>query len=223
MISVIIPARNSEKTIKSSILSVLNQGIDDLEIICILNGCTDNTESEVLSLKDPRIRIAYSSEGIVPALNEGLRISKGEFIARQDADDFWFENKLKKQLNFLDINKEIDILGTQMSVVDGSYRHIRNTNYPLTHKEIANHLLNSENPIGHPSVIFRRRVLDKCAGYFDLFPFAEDMDLWARSIPWFKFANLSDILVRYTHVPNSSYNPRVPSTLSSWYRIIYGI
>ena len=183
MISVVIPVRNASATIQESIQSVLSQEVKDLEILCVINGTNDNTEEIIRTIKDDRIKILYSEPGIVPALNMGLRNCKGDIIARQDSDDVWLSNKLKKQLDFFDKNSNIDILGTQLNVVDGGNKHIRLTSYPTEHNQIIASLLVGENAIGHPSVIFKRKILDKCAGYFDLFPFAEDLDLWSRSIP----------------------------------------
>lgn len=223
MISVVIPVRNSEKTVKESIESVINQKEENIEILCIINGTSDNSEKIIQDIKDKRIKILHSEPGIVPALNTGLRHAKGEYIARQDADDVWLEDKLTKQLNFLKSNTNIDILGTQLNVVDKDNNLIRKTNYPINHNQIISNLLIGENSIGHPSVIFKKSVLDKCGGYYDLFPFAEDLDLWTRLIPWFKFANLDEPLVRYKHIPNPNYNPSIPKIVSSWYRMIYNI
>lgn len=223
MISVVIPIRNSASTIEASIQSVLSQGIEDLEILCIINGTTDNTEEVINSIKDSRIRILHSQPGIVPALNEGLRNARGNIIARQDADDIWLPSKLNKQLDFLDKNTEIDVVGTQLDVVDANGDLIRKTTYPTVHDDMVKSLLTGNNPIGHPSVVFRKRILDRCAGYFDLFHLAEDYDLWIRAIPWYKLANLDETLVTYKHVPNPTYNPQIPQILSSWYRMVYGV
>ena len=223
MISVIIPVRNAENTVKFSIESVLNQGVEDIEILTIINGCSDSSEERIKSINDRRIKILHSEPGIVPALNEGIRRANGSLIARQDADDIWHQNKLNSQIQFLNKNKEIDILGTQLRVVDSANNHIRDTLYPLKHHDICKDLFGGINPIGHPSVIFKRKILDKCAGYFDLFPLAEDLDLWTRSVPWYRFANLPEVYVTYKHVPNPKYDPRIPKTLASWYKMIYGI
>ena len=225
MISVIIPVKDAEKTIKASIDSVLAQGINDIEIICVINNCTDDTEKIINQAfsQEKRIKTIRSNSGIVPALNEGIRFSKGEIIARQDADDVWLPNKLENQLKFLEKNKEIDILGTQLNVVDQFNNLINVTNYPTEHKVITNSLLFGNNSIGHPSVVFKRKILDKCAGYLDLFPMAEDMDLWIRAANWYKLANLSESFVEYRHVHNPKYNPKVPQLLSTWYRMIYGV
>ncbi len=223
MISVVIPVKNGEKTIKDSIQSVLDQRIDDIEIICIINGTEDGSETEIKSFNNKKIKIFHSEPGIVPALNEGIRRSSGEIIARQDADDVWHLGKLAKQLDFLDKNKDIDIVGTQLKIVDKQNNFIRNSDYPLEHDAIVNSLLRGENPIGHPSVLFRKRILDKCSGYFDLFPLAEDLDLWVRAAAWYRFANIKETMVTYKHVPNPRYNPNVPKVLSSWYKTIYGV
>lgn len=223
MISVIIPARNAEASIGPAIQSVLAQVVNDIEVLCIVNGTTDNTVDSINQIKDNRIKILYSEPGIVPALNMGLKNSQGEFIARQDADDIWLPEKLNKQLKFFDDNKDIDILGTQINIVDSNNSFIRKTAYPTEHSEIVKGILSGINPIAHPSVFFKRKILDKCAGYFDLFPLAEDLDLWSRCLPWFKFSNLDEALVTYKHVPNPNYNPKVPVILSSWYRSIYGV
>lgn len=223
MISVIIPVKNAEKTIKKAVESVLNQGIDNIEVLCVVNCTMDDTEAEIKSIKDDRVKILHSRPGIVAALNEGIRASRGALIARQDADDVWLEGKLKKQLEFLDKHPDVDILGTQLNVVDIHGNFIRKTSYPLEHEQIVSRLLSGDNSIGHPSVIFRRSVLDRCAGYYDLFPLAEDLDLWLRCIPWFKMSNLDECLVQYQHVPNLNYNPNVPRAVSAWYRTIYGV
>lgn len=223
MISVIIPVKNAEKTIRVAVESVLDQGVDNIEVLCVVNSTTDDTEAEIKSIKDDRVKILHSRPGIVAALNEGLRSSRGNFIARQDADDVWLDGKLKKQLDFLDKNPDVDILGTQLNVVDANGDLIRKTSYPIAHEQIVSRLLSGDNSIGHPSVIFRRCVLDKCAGYYDLFPLAEDLDLWLRCIPWFKMSNLEEPLVQYRHVPNGTYNPKVPQVVAAWYRTIYGV
>lgn len=223
MISVLIPVRNGESTISSAISSVISQDVSDMEILCIINGTTDNTEEKIRSFSDPRIKILKSEPGIVPALNVGLRESRGEIIARQDADDFWLPGKLHKQLTFLEKNPNIHILGTQMQVVDETGKFHHNTTYPLDDAEIKMNILLPMNPIAHPSVVYRKQILDKCAGYLALFPLAEDLDLWTRAMNWYNFANLNERLVIYRRSHNSNYDHRIPATLAAWYRLLYGV
>ena len=223
MISVIIPVRNGEATITNAIFSVISQDVSDMEILCIVNGTTDNTREKIRSLRDPRIKILESEPGIVPALNLGLRESRGELIARQDADDVWSYGKLRKQLDFLEKNPDVHILGTQLQVVDerGNFHH--NTSYPIDNASIKRDILLPMNPIAHPSVVYRRQILDNCAGYLGLFPLCEDLDLWARAMQWYNFANLNETLVTYKRSHNSNYDHKVPTTLAAWYRSLYGV
>lgn len=220
MISVILPAYNSEKTIESSIRSVLNQTYTNFELIVVLNGCSDNTEdiAKTISKSDNRIKIHHSEKGIVPALNTGLRYASGDIIARQDADDEWYKFKLEKQIEQFN---NCDILGTQIDISSSGI--INQSNYPLDHSGCVNWLLNSQNPIAHPSVIFKRSILDKIGGYWDLFPFAEDMDFWLRCIPFFKLKNADFIGMKYNHVHNPKYNSTVPIIVSRHYRSLYGV
>lgn len=223
MISVVVPVRNAVNTLERSLRSVLDQDMVDLEVICIFNGCTDGSEDVVKKIDDSRIKVRHSSPGIVPALNEGLRSALGDLIARQDADDVWKPGKLKAQHQYLMQHPEVDVIGTQLTVVDGTGKFLYNTKYPTEHSEICAELLAGVNSLGHPSVLFKRKILDKCAGYFDLFPLAEDLDLWTRAMAWHRFSNLDESFVIYRHVPNQKYDPHVPKTLASWYRMIYGV
>jgi len=123
-VSVIIPIRNAEATLSRSISSVLNQTYQDFEILCVVNDSTDGSEEIVRNYanSDSRIRILNSSPGIVPALNAGLRLSSFDLVARQDADDFWYPEKLQMQINFLEKNPDIDILGVQIRSVDVEFK-----------------------------------------------------------------------------------------------------
>ena len=220
MISVILPSYNSEKTIEVSILSVLNQTYSNLELIVVLNGCTDKTEDVVgrISKEDNRLKVIHSEKGIVPALNTGLRYASGDIIARQDSDDEWYNFKLEKQLEQF---ANCDILGTQIDV--NSSGSITRSNYPLDHNGCVEWLMNSRNPIAHPSVIFKKSILDKVGGYWDIFPLAEDMDFWMRSIPFFKLKNSDFSGMKYNHVHNPKYNCNVPRIVSHHYRNLYGV
>lgn len=220
-VSVLLPVKNGEFTIKDSISSVLNQSHLNLELIVIINDTTDNTEKVINSINDDRIRIIHSQPGLVSALNAGLREAKYEIIARQDCDDIWFDFKLEKQLSVLK-NRNVDILGTQMEI-NSSSNGKSITNYPINHEECLSWLFEAKNPIGHPSVIFRKKIIDKVGGYWDIFPFAEDMDFWMRSIPFYKLGNCDFIGMRYNHIHNVSYNPKIPQIISHHYRNLYGV
>ena len=105
-ISVIIPIYNDALYIQEAIKSVLSQTIEELEIIIINDGSTDNFEEKIEFFNDPRIRIIEQiNSGAAAARNNGIKNAKGKFLAFLDADDIWAPNKLKLQLEVL-INRE---------------------------------------------------------------------------------------------------------------------
>lgn len=211
-VSVLIPVHNEEKTIKRCLDSVVNQTYKDFEIILVDNLCEDRTLEIARSISDSRIKIIdCNTKGIVPALNTGIQNCSGDLIARQDADDFWYPEKLEKQVNFFESREDISILGTQIRILDEKL-NLKNKDfrYPLKDNAIKSWLLTGKNSVAHPSVMFRKEILLRVGGYDDSYPIAEDHHLWLRCIKWFNFANLSDILVDYTAIHNESYDPKYP-------------
>ena len=233
-VSVIIPIHNAKSTFGRSVTSVLAQenipkNVKEIYVICVLNACSEEDAGEYSNIansgvtreRDERFCISLTSEpekGIVPALNTGLGIAKrhnSKYIFRQDADDFWYPNKMAKQLEFLDTNPEVDILGTGIRFVNTSFEPGGNFLYPETDQEIKANMLSGRNSIAHPTVAFRSSILKHTGGYDDTFPFAEDFSLWLRCIKWHKFANLGEILLDYTQNPNPNYTPLSPQIAAS--------
>lgn len=102
LVSVIIPTYNRAHLIKRSATSVLNQTYSNLELIIVDDGSTDNTEDVVKSIGDDRvIYIKQQNQGACTARNNGIDHAQGEFIAFQDSDDVWHEDKLEKQIKCL--------------------------------------------------------------------------------------------------------------------------
>lgn len=112
MITIIIPTYNRGKTLLRAINSVLNQTYKDFEVIVVDDNSSDDTELIVSSINDSRVRFVKHSTnlGANAARNTGIDLAKGKYIAFQDSDDEWFENKLEKQINYLLRNPEVDIV-----------------------------------------------------------------------------------------------------------------
>lgn len=220
LVSVVIPARNSAETLGKAVDSVLQQDYREIEVTIVVNGSVDSTLEVARSLSDERVKVIESQAGIVPALNAGLKASRGKYIARQDADDEWLPGKLTRQVGILESN-ELDVCGTQMVVKERDAQTL--TDYPLAHEDCCHWLFQGCNPIGHPSVVFRSSLVEKVGGYWEFFPFAEDLDLWMRLLPHAKFGNLKEALVTYNHTHNESYDPRVPNAVAHHYSRLYHI
>jgi hypothetical protein len=179
-LSVIMPARNAEKTITSALLSLLVALPKDSEINVFLDGCTDNTKRKILRLRSKRIRIFESPEsvGVATALNNLIEVSLGKYIARQDADDMslpWRFFALRRKLKNADF-----VFASQINFNPSRFVFIRQPlPLPLNNIETKEVLLRA-NTLVHSSLITKIDVLKEMNGY-NRVP-AEDYNLWLRAI-----------------------------------------
>lgn len=180
MISVIMPVHNAERYLPEAIESILAQTIADYEFIIVDDGSTDGTE-EILHryrLNDTRLNIIRNSErqGVTRSLNIALRHVQGEFVARQDADDFSRPTRFSEQLRFLSEHPNVDVVGC---IPEYTGDRLGIAPYPVNSKEIHERLF-SENVICHGSVMIRRSVFTAIGGYREFFNTSQDLDLWLR-------------------------------------------
>ncbi len=196
LVSVVMPVYNAAPYLASAIDSILNQTHTNFEFIIINDGSSDNSANIISSYQDKRIVFVSFEEqkGIVAALNFGLSIAKGEFVARMDADDESLNNRFDLQLEYLIAHPEVGVLGTQYIGVNGKSRLL-----PITHDAIVWHLLNA-SPFVHPSIMFRSSFLKEFhIKYNPGFQFAEDLALWVEVSSKTKLANLSIPLIKYRY------------------------
>jgi glycosyltransferase involved in cell wall biosynthesis len=195
-VSIVMAAYNEEKYISEAIQSVLEQSFRDFEFIIINDGSTDSTEKIILSFNDPRIIYVKNEQNLklIASLNKGLRIARGKYIARMDADDICFKERLEKQVDFMEKNPDTGISGAQLKIFGETEGMM---NYPLRHDEIKLRLLLT-SCFGNNVVIFRKELMDKHnlffpEGYFH----AEDYKCWTNWIKVSRLANIPEALVKY--------------------------
>lgn len=106
LVSIIMPSYNTGKFIKKTINSVINQTYNNWELIIVDDGSTDNTDEVVRAIKDDRIKYIKNkvNKGAAISRNIALREAKGRWIAFLDSDDLWKEDKLEKQIKFMEDN-----------------------------------------------------------------------------------------------------------------------
>ena len=195
-VSVVMSVYNAELYLEDAIESILNQTYKDFEFIIINDGSTDKSLEiiEKCRRQDKRIvLITRENKGLVASLNEGIRISKGEYIARMDADDMSLPTRLEEQVKFMDSN-QLDICGTYVQLFNKS-KDLKVWEYPQIDNDIKFTLM-SFSTFAHPSVVIRKEVF-KSLKYED-YNYAEDYKLWtdiAKSD--FKMGNLCRVLLRY--------------------------
>jgi len=135
--------------------------------------------------------------GLAASLNKGISIARAPLIARFDSDDICDSNRFKKQLDYLSENPEIGVLGGAINIIDSQGNSKKNKFYPLEQKKIENAFI-YKNAIAHPTVIFRKKLINNFGGYDESYTYAEDLELWLRFLKnGVKFANLEDILIYY--------------------------
>lgn len=199
LISVVMPVYNSEDYLGEAIKSVLNQSFEDFVFYIVNDGSKDNSENEILKFRDSRIN--YKSLGIntgyVNVLNSVLSEVRTKYVVRLDSDDVCRKDRFEKQVLFLEANPQIGLCGSNaMLISDDSKMNNVIWLQPESHGAIIYKAL-FENPVIHPSVMFRSDLLEKVGNYnSDLMP-SEDLDLWLRMSEITILYNLQEPLIRY--------------------------
>ena len=200
LVSVLMPAFNTEAYLSAAVESILGQTLSDFEFIIVDDGSTDATWNiaESYAIKDQRIRLARneSNQGMAYSLNRGLSLARGRFVARMDADDISIPRRLELQVAFLDLHPEVGVLGAAVQVVgpDGSRKEI--VRFPKDHG-VLRWIQCFHTPLPHPTVMMRRQIVAKVAGYRSDYEPADDRDLWQRISSITRIANLDDVLLLY--------------------------
>ena len=199
-VSVIIPTYNRAHIISRAIQSVLDQTYQDLEIIIVDDGSTDNTESVVKSFNDKRIIYNKSdnkNKGVASARNIGVKLSRAEYIAFQDSDDVWYPYKLEKIMKVIEDQGNIDfiysygrIIKNEKIIGDGGKNPGMNN---LSKRELIISLFYG-NFIPTQGVVVKKDKIINVGGFDESFPSASDHELWIRLIPICNFYYMDEPL-----------------------------
>lgn len=206
MISVVMPVYDNERYLRTAIESVLSQTFGDFEFIVISESDTSPESRSIIdSYTDGRINHVRNESrlGMIESLNVGLRLAKGEFIARMDADDDSLPNRFACQLEYLNGHPDVGIVGSSCRIIDdaGSTASI-----DMRPREavMSRWISLFGPPLSHPSMMARTQVVRQIGGY-DPRMICEDYDLWIRALEVTEIGNLPDILlVRRVHEKSST-------------------
>ena len=223
-----MPVYNGEKYLTGAIESILRQSFSDFEFIIVNDGSTDTTDAIVGSFNDSRIVYIKNNEnhGLVSSLNTGIKATRGQYIARMDADDISLSGRLQRQLDFLRAHPDVDIVGSAMKRIDAYDRPSALLHRPTKHLDIKWASLFS-TPMFHPTVMAKASVFKDNLFDAELHN-SEDYELWSRLLfttPT-KFANISEPLLNYRVYSNSftqglDTNKRIASAENSIKNIAY--
>jgi glycosyltransferase involved in cell wall biosynthesis len=190
--------------VKESVASILKQTFSDYHFYLVFDGpVLPEVEKYITEITDGRMHL-YRIEingGLAKALNFLLEIilknPDYEFIARMDADDISLPERFVKQRDFLFMNPDISVMGCWYRKIDEAGRYMSAMELPLNHGDLVK-LYYTRAPFVHPSVMFRKNLIERAGFYPVDAPLIEDNLLWGRAlIAGLKFANIPEFLFDY--------------------------
>jgi glycosyltransferase involved in cell wall biosynthesis len=203
LVSVVIIC-NNPKYLVQTIESINNQDYNKnkLEIILVLDRLNTTEISNLLSNKTQiKLKILQSKNpGVMEATNLAIEVAEGEFIAIIDSDDEMIPDRISKQIEFLDKNKEVCAVGGHINLIDASGTKFGVKKYKLSNKSIRQNIFEMAQ-LAHPATTYRRREVIKIGGYRDVD--ALDIDLWIRFLEYFAISNLDYEVINYRVHPDN--------------------
>lgn len=220
LVSVVIPAKGDLSFFPQTLQSIESSIYLDFEVVVIDDGISPIMKIWITEyFKDnPKYKMIENfGAGIVDALNTGISNSSGIFIARLDTDDCMRPDRLETQVNFLQMNPQIGVVGSQVTYINAVGEQIGESKY-LTGNIFKSPQSFKFCSIAHPSVMIRRSTLEEVGGYSSLlkykgYDFAEDFYLWLRISKISLLFNLQEPLTLYRKHENQISNFKTPVTL----------
>lgn len=206
-----------------SVSSILNQTFTDFEFIII---CDNPYYEEGIALlksygnKDNRIKLLLNTTniGLTKSLNKGLDIARGEYIARMDADDIAFPNRLQKQIDFMAQHPLCVASGGFAKIIEENGKELKDWRIGCSWIELKSGALFT-SPILHPAAIFRRIINGAAMRYDENKRYAQDYALWATLIAEHELLNIGEQLIYYRQtskqVSNSHHEEQTESAVNT--------
>jgi glycosyltransferase involved in cell wall biosynthesis len=190
-VSVVMSVCNAEAYVADAVASILRQTFRDFEFIIVNDGSTDRTAEILAGFRDPRITvISQNNQGLTASLNRALRIARGTYIARMDADDISLPERLERQVQFLEENPAVGLMSCHFCIIDADGKHRSLCRPPAHNAELQQELLIG-NQFCHGAAVFRVECIKTVGAYREFFKFAQDYDLWLRIAEKYQCANLA--------------------------------
>lgn len=206
LVSVIIPAYNSEKYIGAAIDSVLAQTYKNYEIIVVDDGSTDNTSEVVnkyiipqtIDRRQPTVKYIYQqNKGPSAARNKGIKESNGEYIAFLDSDDMWLPEKLNRQMEFFASSDGYGLIFIGHYLINemGSCVTTHKIDHPETITGVKSFLFGNPH-LGTSTIVIPKKCFDEVGLFDETLMAAEDIDMWIRISRKYKVGCINEPLVR---------------------------
>jgi glycosyltransferase involved in cell wall biosynthesis len=197
-VTILMAVRDGARYLDEALRSIIGQSFADWEFIVVDDGSTDDSAAilERHRHADARLRVVTQPAlGLAASLNRGLRMARGTYVARMDADDVSRPDRLAVQVALMDARPELGLCGTWIETFGTGPSSVRQ--YPVDDASIRSWML-FESVLAHPSVMLRRNLFERHGLEYDgtMFP-ADDYDLWVRASRYMTLANVPQALLRY--------------------------
>lgn len=198
VVTVVMSAYNASGTIDLALRSILAQTYQDWELIVVDDGSTDRTAECVSQVKDPRVRFIQepsSNMGLALRLNQCVRLARGQYVARMDADDVSYPRRLEQQVQFLEAHRNIDLLGTGAVIFKGEGEIVGCYPTASSHETVCRRPWWGF-PLAHPTWMGKRDWF-LTHPYSDQDSRCEDQALLLQCFTHSHFAALEEVLLGY--------------------------
>ena len=200
-ISVLMPVYNACPHLREAMESILGQSFGDFEFLCVDDGSTDDSPNVLREYADRDRRVVIITKpngGVTSALNAGLKVARGEFVARMDADDIADPQRFEAQIEQMRADPELVAVGCRVTHMTAHGIDISLSPLYATHEEIAQCLWNgNSSAMPHFGSFMRRAALTQIGNYREEFRTAQDLDLFLRLSDIGKLGNVPRSLMRY--------------------------
>ena len=198
-VSIVMPVYNMATFLLECIPSILEQDYDNFELIIVDDGSTDQTADTIHSFLDNRIVHVRREHDYMASMNAGIRLAKGKYIMRMDADDLMLQGRIRRQVEYMEAHPEVDVCGSGMK----NFGKDDSSLYGLTgHTSVISSLL-LYNTMAHPTVIMRKESVDRYIAkhgtlYDKEYVYAEDYRLWTcMAMEGYRFDNIKEMLIKH--------------------------
>lgn len=196
LVTVLMSVYNAEPFLEEAMNSILEQTYENLEFLIINDASEDRSLKIIQSYSDPRIVVVNNKENIklTRSLNKGIKLVKGKYIARMDADDVSLPTRIEKQVTYMERHAEVGLCGTFLRTFGLNMDY--DIAFKTTHDEIKFKLF-FDTHFPHPAAMLRKSVLEIHQLKYDTdHKVAQDYELWNTMVEYCEVAILPEVLVR---------------------------
>jgi glycosyltransferase involved in cell wall biosynthesis len=203
-VSVVMSVHNGARHLSEALAGIFDQTCTDFEFLVIDDGSADETPQVLAAVNDPRMRVIRQQQmGLTRSLIKAMSLARGEYVARQDADDVSMAGRLEQQAEFLETHPEVALVGSAVIAITEDGNRIAEYPCPTRHCDLVAQLNQARNPLPHTSYMLRRAAVLKVGGYREVFRKAQDYDLLLRTSEHFGLASIAEPLCKLRLVSDS--------------------